>query len=184
MTRMALKEQLWTGFIHISRSGPSLYILVALHLSHISFCTAYGRARFCALFCSHCMRYRCWIPLDSTLSTKQQINTMCRACNLHIRQIPRIRQFLSQESVVQLVSCFIRSSWDYCNSLFIASSRWKYQLIKNVEKCAARLVLGTRKRYHITPAIKNSTVCQSLNEFTTSSLFSSTRTSALSFCHI
>ena len=54
---------------------------------------------------------------DSALSMKQQINTVFRACYFHIRQISRIRKFLSQESVVKPVSCFVLSCLDYCNSL-------------------------------------------------------------------
>ena len=52
--------------------------------------------------------------LDSAFSTKQQINTVCRACYLHIKQISKIRKILSQESVVKLVSCFVLSRLDYC----------------------------------------------------------------------
>ena len=48
---------------------------------------------------------------------KQQISSVCRACYFHIRQISRIRKFLSQESVVKPVSCFVLSCLDYCNSL-------------------------------------------------------------------
>ena len=40
------------------------------------------------------------VTLDSALSGKQQINTVCRACYFYIRQIYKIRKFLSQESVV------------------------------------------------------------------------------------
>ena len=54
------------------------------------------------------------VTLDSALSMKQQINTVCRACYIHIRQISRIRKLLSQESVVKLVSCFVLSRLDYC----------------------------------------------------------------------
>ena len=105
----------------------------------------------------------CWIPfaskvkslgvtLDSALSMKQQINTVCRACYFHIRQISKIRKFLSQESVVKLVSCFVLSFLDYCNSL---PTDLPTENINNLQNCAARLVLGIRKREHITPALKN-----------------------------
>ena len=58
------------------------------------------------------------VTLDlSALSMEQQISTVCRACYFHIRQIFKIKKFLSQESVVKLVSCFVLSRLDYCNFL-------------------------------------------------------------------
>ena len=95
------------------------------------------------------------VTLDSALSLKQQISTVCRACYCHIRQIYRIRKFLSQESVVKLVSCFVVSRLDYCNSLPADLPTESIQTLQNVQNCAARYVLGMRKREHITPALKN-----------------------------
>ena len=95
------------------------------------------------------------VTLDSALSMKQQINTVCRACYFHIRQISRIRMFLSQESVVKLVSCFVLSRLHYCNSLLADLPTESTSKLQNVQNCATRLVLGIRKREHITPALKN-----------------------------
>ena len=94
------------------------------------------------------------VTLDSALSLKQQINTVCRACYFHIRQISKIRKFLSQESVVKLVSCFFLSCLDYCYSLLTDLPTESINKFQNVQNCAARLVLGIRKCEHITPALK------------------------------
>ena len=84
---------------------------------------------------------------------KQQINTACRACYFHIRQIiSKIRKILSQESVAKLVSCFVLSRLDYCNSLL---ADLPTESINKLPNCADRLVLGIRKCEHITPALKN-----------------------------
>ena len=80
---------------------------------------------------------------------------MYRACYFHIRQISRIRKFLSQESVVKLVSCFFLSCLDYCYSLLTDLPTESINKFQNVQNCAARLVLGIRKREHITPVLKN-----------------------------
>ena len=85
----------------------------------------------------------CWIPfaskvkslgvtLDSALSLKQQINTVCRACYFHIRQISKIRKFLSQESLVKLVSCFVLSCLDYRDSLLAGLSTESISKLQNV----------------------------------------------------
>ena len=95
------------------------------------------------------------VTLISALSMKQQISTVCRACYFHIRQISKIRKFLSQESVAKLVSCFVLSRLDYCNSLFADLPTESINKLENVQNCAARLDLGIRKGEHITPALKN-----------------------------
>ena len=96
------------------------------------------------------------VTLDSALSMKQQINTACRACYFHIRQIiSKIRKILSQESVAKLVSCFVHSRLDYCNSLHADLPTESINKLQYIQNCAARLVLGIRKREHITPALKN-----------------------------
>ena len=96
------------------------------------------------------------VTLDSSaLSMKQQINTACRDCYFHIRHIiSKIRKFLSQESVVKLVSCFVLSRLDYCNSLLADLPTESINKLQYVQNCAARLVFGIRKREHITPALK------------------------------
>ena len=94
------------------------------------------------------------VTLDSALSMKQQINTVCRACYFHIIEIFKIRKFLSQESVVKLVSCFVLSRLDYCHSLLADLPTESISKLQNVQNCATRLVLGIRKREHITPALK------------------------------
>ena len=96
------------------------------------------------------------VTLDSALSMKQQINTVCRTCYFHIRQVSRLRKFPSQESVAKLVSCFVLSLLDYCNSLLADLPTESINKLQNVQNCAARLVLGVRKRKHISPALKKS----------------------------
>ena len=95
------------------------------------------------------------VTRDSALSMKQQINTKCRACYFHIRQISTIRKFMIQETVVKLVSCFVLRSLDYCNSLLEDFPTESINKLQNVQNCAARLVLGIRKREHTTPGLKN-----------------------------
>ena len=125
------------------------------------------------------------VTLDSALSMKQQINTVCRACYFYMRQIYKIRKFLSQKSVVKLVSCFVLSRLDYCNSLLADLPTESINKLPNVQNCADRLVLGIWKREHITPALENLhwlPISQRIHYKL--SLFSATRASSLFFLHI
>jgi hypothetical protein len=55
--------------------------------------------------------------LDSSLSMSTHINKLCSAAFYHLRNIKRIRKYLSRESATILVHAFISSRLDYCNSL-------------------------------------------------------------------
>ena len=99
-----------------------------------------------------------WRALVSPLTLSGPWNsrsTLCRACYFRIRQISRIRKFLNQESVLKLVSCFVLSRLNYCNSLLADLPTENINKLQNFQNCAVRLVLGMRKRELITPALKN-----------------------------
>ena len=82
----------------------------------------------------------------------QQVNTVSKARYFHIRQMSRIRVFLSQESVVKLVSCLVFSRLDYSNSLLTVLSTESMNKLQNYAAC---LALVMRKLEHIISALKD-----------------------------
>jgi hypothetical protein len=55
------------------------------------------------------------VLLDSHLSMEVQINSSCKKAYYHLRQIARIKRFLSQSAAVQQVRAFVLSQLDYGN---------------------------------------------------------------------
>ena len=91
------------------------------------------------------------VTLDQSLSMQNFISETCRTCFLYIRRIAAIRPYLSETAAVRLVTAFVSSRLDYCNSLLIGLPAEQTNRLQRVQNSAVRLVLKKRKREHITP---------------------------------
>ena len=88
------------------------------------------------------------------MSIDAHVTNVCRSAYLAIRQIGSIRQFLTVDATKKLVSALVLSRLDYCNSLLAGSPKCVIDRLQRVQNSAARLVLKSRKREHITPLLK------------------------------
>ncbi|XP_077996519.1 uncharacterized protein LOC144449819 [Glandiceps talaboti] len=92
---------------------------------------------------------------DSCMDMKRQVTQVCKSSYYHIRNIGKIRKYLTDDAVKLLVHTFVTSRIDYCNSLLYGiplSSIRKLQLVQNT---AARLITKTRKYDHIIGVLQN-----------------------------
>ena len=94
------------------------------------------------------------VKLDPTLSMKDHINSVCRACFLELRKISSIKKFLPREAVIKLVASTILSRLDYCNSVYLGITEEQFDRLQRIQNSAARMILGKRKRDHITPLLR------------------------------
>ena len=94
------------------------------------------------------------VTLDCNLSMSSFISQTVRSCNFHLRRIASIRKYLSSDTTAKLVSCFILSRLDYCNSLLAGLPSSSLKPLQRVQNNAARLVLRLKKSDHITPAFQ------------------------------
>lgn len=81
------------------------------------------------------------VIFDSSMSMDQHITEICKSAFYHLRNIGKIRKYLSQKSVIILVHAFITSKLDFCNSLFYGLPKHLPQKLQSVQKAAARLVV-------------------------------------------
>jgi len=54
---------------------------------------------------------------DSNMNMEDHINSVCRSCYAQLRQIGRIRKYLTIDASKQLVTSLVISRLDYCNAL-------------------------------------------------------------------
>ena len=85
--------------------------------------------------------------LDSNLSMDQHVNFLCRSVFL--------RRHLTVDTTKKLVSSFVLSRLDCCNSLLAGLQENRLDSLRRVQNNAARLVLGRRGRDHAEPLLRS-----------------------------
>ena len=93
--------------------------------------------------------------LSDDLSLDKHISHICRSAYLEIRKISSIRQYLTIQATKTLVSAFVLSKLDYCNSLLSGCPMYQLNKLQKVQNSAARLVLKARKHDHIQPLLQS-----------------------------
>ena len=88
---------------------------------------------------------------DSVLNFERHITDICKSCYFNVRNIYRIRKFLSTEHTKILVNAFVTSRLNNCNSSLYGLPRGFLHKLQLVQNCAARLIVGGCKYDHITP---------------------------------
>ena len=80
-------------------------------------------------------------------------NSICKSSFYHLRNIARIRKYISIKTSEILVHAFITSKLDHCNSLLFGLPKNLLNKLQAVQNAAARLITLTRKHDHITPIL-------------------------------
>ena len=91
------------------------------------------------------------VIFDNKLSLKHHINNLCKILYLEIRRISQLSNYLDNNSLKVLISAFVFSRIDYCNSLLINLPADLLSKLQRIQNSAARLVFKKSKREHITP---------------------------------
>ena len=106
------------------------------------------------IICSESVR-NIGITFDRTLTMSDHINVTCKSAYYHLRNIRRIRTYLTYNTAAILVHALVSSKLDHGNSLLYGLS--KYQLSKlHCPECCGSCCLAvslTRKYDHITPVL-------------------------------
>ena len=74
---------------------------------------------------------------------------------LELRRIGHLRRHLTVDAMKKLVSSFVLSRLDYCNSLLAGLLENRLDHLQRVQNNAARLVLGRRGQNHAKPLLRS-----------------------------
>ena len=83
------------------------------------------------------------------------INTVCKSAFYHLRNLSRIRKFISTETAKTLLHAFISSKLDHCNSLLNNLPKYAVKKLQYLQNAAACLITFSSKFNHITPILKD-----------------------------
>lgn len=90
---------------------------------------------------------------DTNMNLKTHIAKTSSAAFFHLRNIRRIRKFLTSDITATLIHAFITSKLDYCNSLLYGLPNCQINKLQRIQNAAARLITNTSRFDHITPIL-------------------------------
>ena len=95
------------------------------------------------------------ITLVCHLTMNAHVSNIARTCYFELRRLASIRRFLTSTATATLVSAFILSRIDYCNSLLLGSTHDVTSLLQRIQNYAARVILRLPKSSSITIHLKS-----------------------------
>ena len=95
------------------------------------------------------------VIIDSDLNLNSHLKFITKSAYYHLKNIARIKGFLSQQELEKLIHAFIFSRLDYCNGIFTGLNKKSIRQLQLIQNAAARVLTNTRKLDHITPVMKS-----------------------------
>ena len=89
------------------------------------------------------------------LIVNAQVSNIARKCYFELRRLAPIRRFLTITSTATLVSAFVLSRIDYCNSLLFGSTHDVTSHLQRIQNYAARVILCLPKSSSTTRYLKS-----------------------------
>ena len=93
--------------------------------------------------------------LDCHLTMNAHVSNIARTCYFELRRLASIRRFLTSTAIATLVSAFVLSGIDYCNSLLFGSSHDVTFHLQRKQNYAARVILRLPMSSSITIHLKS-----------------------------
>ena len=90
------------------------------------------------------------ITLDCHLTMDAHVSNITRTCYFELRRLASIRRFLTSTATAILLSAFVSSRIDYCNSLLFGSAHDVTSHLQRIQNYAARVILRIPKSSSIT----------------------------------
>ena len=83
------------------------------------------------------------------------VRTVVHSFFFHLRRLKSVQPILGAEVTSGLVSAFVTTRLDYCNSVLAGLLQSTIDPLQRVQNAAARHVAGTGTRDHITPVLQS-----------------------------
>ena len=93
------------------------------------------------------------VYFDTCLTMENHVNHVTRQCFMHLRNIAKVRQFLTCDALQSLIRAMVTSRLDYGNALLCGIFERLTTGLQRVQNYAARLIAGASRGDHITPLL-------------------------------
>ena len=95
------------------------------------------------------------LTLDCHLTMNAHVSNIARTFYFELRSLASIRRFLTSSATATLVSAFVLTRIDYCNSLLLGSSHDVTSHLQRIQNYAARVILRLPKSSSITTHLES-----------------------------
>ena len=95
------------------------------------------------------------VIFDDIMSLSPHVNTIVKGAFYYIRNISKIRKYISASTTEILIHNFVSSKLDFCNSLLFGAQKRDIAKLQSVQNAAARIIAGLKKRDHITETLRD-----------------------------
>ena len=92
--------------------------------------------------------------MKTAFSVHNPRSSRSKAAFYQLRNINRIKGFLSQKDQEKLIHAFISSRLDYCYGLLTGLPKKRIKHRQLIQNAAARVLTRTKRSEHITPVLK------------------------------
>ena len=95
------------------------------------------------------------VTFDKNFNFRQHISQTCRCCFYHIRDLRRIRRYMSLSVAKTIATALVSSRLDYCNSLLHNIAIKDITKLQRVQNCLARVVTRSPRFSRSVPLLKS-----------------------------
>jgi len=94
------------------------------------------------------------VIMDQHINMDQQVNNICKTCNFQMRNISRIRKYLTTPATKTIICANVLSRLDYANAMLCGASKNNIKKLQRTQNTAARIITKTQRKDHITPILR------------------------------
>ena len=94
------------------------------------------------------------VHFDQHARMHVHMKNVCQALFYHLKNIAKIRRYLSQDATEILIYTYITSKLDNCNSLLYRLPTYMINELQTMQNAAATIVTFRKKTDHITPVLR------------------------------
>ena len=93
--------------------------------------------------------------LDCHLAMNALVSNIAQTCYFDLRHLASNRRFLASTATATIVSAFVLSRIEYCNSLLFGSTHYITPYLQQIQNYASRVILCLTKSSNITIHLKS-----------------------------
>ena len=94
------------------------------------------------------------VVFDQTLALDKHVNLIRKSALFHLRNIVKVREYLTVKSTKALVHAFVTCRLDNCNPLLTGSPKYLITKLQRIQNCAVRLKAQQPRAAHVSPIFK------------------------------